>query len=226
MKFLNKIIYSLFIVTLPLLNACSKEIVPKADKTIAVDNAIMSSTPLSNSQNNNNNMTIYNWRYMAGAGFTAAEENDLQIAVNRADWPSYKSLLLQLKNGEVHNVNINLSPLPVGSPHQIDVKTEFFNYPNQQYLELEFIRYSKPADEIFINFKNNGRLQIRATEAGYARLLIMQANAERFASIYENTTNVFIQKNDANNNGNSNAPFITAKLVMWGVNDVGEIVYN
>jgi hypothetical protein len=170
-------------------------------------------------------MTIYNWRYMAGPGFTAAEENDLQIAVNRADWLSYKALLLQLKNGEVHNVNINLSPLPAGSPHQIDVVTELFNYPNQQFLELEFVRYSKPADEIFINFKNNGRIQIRATEAGYARLLIMQANAERFASIYGNTTNVYIQKNDANT-ANSNAPFITAKLVMWGVNDVGEIVYN
>jgi hypothetical protein len=53
----------------------------------------------------------------------------------------------------------------------------------------------------------------------------MQANAEKFASIYENTTNVFIQKSDTNNSGNSNAPFITAKVVMWGVNDVGEIVY-
>lgn len=171
-------------------------------------------------------MLIYNWRFLADPNFSNSEENDLQIAVNRADWSSYKALLLQLKNGKVHNVKINLSPLPIGSPHHIDVKTEVFNYPNQQYLELEFVRYGKPADEIFINFKNNGRLRIRATEAGYARLLFMQANAEKFASIYENTTNVFTQKNDANNTENNNAPFITAKLVMWGVNDIGEIVYN
>jgi hypothetical protein len=116
--------------------------------------------------------------------------------------------------------------LPIGSPHHLDVVTEVFNYPNEQFVELEFIRYNKPTDEIFIHIKNNGRLQIKATEAGYARLISMQANAEKFASIYQNTTNVFIQKNDIFSASKDNAPFITAKLVMWGVNDVGEIVYN
>jgi hypothetical protein len=174
----------------------------------------------------NYKMTIYNWRYMANPGFTDAEENDLQIAVKRADWPSFKTLLQQLKNGQEHNAKMNFSPLPVGSPHHLDVITEVFNFPNEQFVELEFIRYNKPADEIFIHFKNNGRIQIRATEAGYARLLIMLANAEKFASIYENTTTVFIQKSDAPNIENAAAPFITAKLVMWGVNDEGEIVYN
>ncbi len=223
MTFSNKILHSLLMVFLTLLLSCSKEIMP-INNTVISDNVAVATS--SNAQKNNNMMTIYNWRYLAGPGFTNAEQNDLQIAVNRADWPSFKALLQQLKNSQAHNVKINLSPLPIGSPHHLDVITEVFNFPNQHFIELEFVRYNKPADEIFINFKNNGRLQIRATEAGYTRLLAMQTNVENFASLYENTTNVFIQKNDASTNGNNNAPFITAKLVMWGVNDVGEIVYN
>jgi hypothetical protein len=224
MKIFNKSIYSLLVVALTLLAGCRKEAAPDSDNnSLPPDKA--GSAALLNSPKNNT-MTIYNWRYQAGPGFTAGEEDDVQIAVNRADWPAFTALLQRLKNGEEHNVKLGLSPLPAGSPHHLDVITELFNFPNQQFVELEFVRFSKPADEIWLNIKNNNRLQIRATEAGYARLLTMQANAEKFASIYANTTGVFIQKNDASNPGNGSGPFITAKLVMWGVNDTGEIVYN
>jgi hypothetical protein len=222
MKIFNKSIFSLLAVALTLLIGCRKEVaqsyndVPLPDKGGA---ALQINAP------KNNTMTIYNWQYQPGAGFTAGEENDMQIAVNRADWPAFTALLQQLKNGEVHNVKLALSPLPAGSPHHLDGITELFDFPNQQFVGLDMVRFSKPADEIWINIKNNNRLQIRATEAGYARLLTMQANAEKFASIYANTTPVFIQKNDAASPGNG-GPFITAKLVMWGVNDTGEIVYN
>jgi hypothetical protein len=222
MKIFNKSIYSLLVVALTLLAGCRKDAASAGDNnSLLPDKA---GAALLNSPQNNT-MTIYNWRYQAGPGFTAGEENDMQIAVNRADWPAFTALLQRLKNGEEHNIKLGLSPLPAGSPHHLDVITELFNFPNQQFVELEFVRFSKPADEIWINIKNNGRLQIRATEAGYARLLIMQANAEKFASIYANTTSVFIHKNDVTSPGNG-GPFITAKLVMWGVNDTGEIVYN
>jgi hypothetical protein len=206
---------TIFIVAALLFTACRKETVATTDTG---GEAVVFKKP------NGNNMTIYNWRYLPGPGFTAAEENDIQMAVNRGDWADFISLLTKLKNGELHNVKMPLVALPAGWPHHLDVVTEVFNFPNQKFVELDLVRFSKPADEIWVNVKNNDRLQIRATEAGFVRLLGLMSNVQQSASIYGNTTEVRLQKNDTNNGEGD--PFENAKLVMWGVNDIGEVVFN
>jgi hypothetical protein len=54
-------------------------------------------------------MIIYNWRYLPEPGFTSGEEKDIQIAVNRSDWPAFINLLQKMKNGEEHNVQLPLT---------------------------------------------------------------------------------------------------------------------
>jgi hypothetical protein len=207
----------IFMATAALLcSACRKETVQELN---GADNNMPSSKKTGEQY-----MTLYNWRYLPGPGFVSAEENDIQMAVNRADWPEFIALLTKMKNGHLHNAKLPLAPLPPGSPHQLDVVTEVFNFPNAQFVELDLVRFSKPADEIWVNVKNNNRLQIRATEAGFVRLLGLMTKVQTSASIYGNTTTVLLQKNDTGNG--EGGPFEPAKLVMWGVNDVGEIVYN